>query len=254
MSVQPHYVAEGPADAPVLVLSGSLGSTLRMWDPQVAALSEEYRVVRYDTRGHGSSPVPPGPYSVADLGYDVLALLDLLGVQRAHFAGISLGGMTGMWLAANAPERVDRLALLCTSARLGPPQMWTQRAATARTEGTAALADAVVRRWFTADFAEHEPGTVQRMADMVAATPGEGYAGCCAAIENLDLRADLARITAPTLVVAGAEDHATPPSHAAFIAAGIGGAGLRVVPDAAHLAAWERSTSVNRLLRDHFAA
>ncbi|MFD0804403.1 alpha/beta fold hydrolase, partial [Streptomonospora algeriensis] len=138
MSIDVHYVAQGPPQAPLLVLSGSLGSTLAMWRPQAEALSEDFHVVCYDTRGHGRSPVPPGPYSLADLGGDVLRLLDRLGAERAHFAGLSLGGMTGMWLAAHAPERIDRLALMCTAPKL-EPEGWRQRAATVREQGTGAV-------------------------------------------------------------------------------------------------------------------
>ncbi|ASU84761.1 3-oxoadipate enol-lactonase [Nocardiopsis gilva YIM 90087] len=254
MSIDVHSTVHGPPGAPVVVLSGSLGSTLEMWEPQVAALAQRFRVVRYDIRGHGRSPVPEGPYEMADLGGDVLRLLDRLGADRVRFAGLSIGGMTGLWLAAHAPERVERLAVLCTSALLGPAETWAQRAATVRAEGTGAVADAAVGRWFTPGFAEREPSVVERIRAMVASTPAEGYAGCCAAIERMDLRADLAAITAPTLVIAGAEDPSTPPEHAERITAGIGGARLRVVADAAHLASWEQADEVNGLLLDHFAA
>lgn len=250
-AVELHHVLDGPAGAPVLLLAGSLGSTLEMWEPQVEALAGEFRVVRYDHRGHGKSPVPAGPYSIADLGADVLRLLDRLDVPSAQLAGVSLGGMTAMWLAAHAPERVDRLALLCTSAQLGPPQGWAERAATVRAEGTGAVAAAVVSRWFTPGYAARHPGEVARLTAMVAGTPAEGYASCCGAIEHMDLRADLARITAPTLVVAGADDPATPPEHAERIAAAISGARLSVLPGAAHLASWERADAVTGLLREH---
>ncbi|GAA3749863.1 3-oxoadipate enol-lactonase [Salinactinospora qingdaonensis] len=254
MSIEVHHIVDGPPGAPVIVLSGSLGSTLDMWEPQVAALSGDFQVVRYDIRGHGESPVPPAPYSLADLGSDVLTLLDRLGVERAHFAGLSIGGMTGMWLAAHASERIDKLALLCTSPLLGPPQNWAQRAATVRAGGTEAVADAVVARWLTADYLEREPETVARMREMIATTPDEGYIGCCAAIEHMDLRDDLPTITAPTLVIAGSDDLATPPEHAETIAAGLSRPPrLEVIPGAAHLANWEQATLVNGLLREHFA-
>ncbi|MBX9387042.1 3-oxoadipate enol-lactonase [Streptomonospora nanhaiensis] len=249
-TVEVHHVAEGPPDAPLVVLSGSLGSTLAMWEPQAAALAARYRVVRYDTRGHGGSPVPPGPYRLADLGGDVLRLLDRLGAERAHFAGVSLGGMTGMWLAAHAPERIDRLALVCTSARMRP-QDWAARAATVRESGVGAIADAVVDRWITPGYAEREPGTARWMREMVAATPAEGYAGCCAAIEHMDLRGDLPHITAPTLVVGGSADPAMPPEHARAIAERIPGAHLRALPGA-HLASWECAVQLNDLLLAHF--
>ena len=245
-----HWEATGPAGAPVLVLSGSIGSTLAMWEPNVQRLSERLRVVRMDHRGHGGSPVPPAPYALDDLGADAVGLLDRLGVERASWCGLSLGGMVGMWLAAHAPERVEALVLLCTSSGMDP-RIWTERAATVRAHGTGAIAEGVVARWFTPAFAEREPGTVARMRAMVAATPAEGYAGCCAAIERMDLGADLGRIAAPTLVVAGEDDPATPPEHGRRIAEAIAGARLEVVPHAAHLASWEQADRVNALVLHH---
>ncbi|GAB3465562.1 3-oxoadipate enol-lactonase [Streptomonospora sediminis] len=253
MSVDVHHTAEGPPDAPLLVLSGSLGSTLEMWRPQVGALADRFRVVCYDTRGHGRSPVPPGPYSLAELGGDVLRLLDRLGAERAHFAGLSLGGMTGMWLAAHAPDRIGRLALLCTAPKMAP-EGWKQRAATVREQGTGAVAASVVERWFTPAYAEREPATAADMRRMVAGTPAEGYAGCCTAIEHMDLRPDLAHISAPTLVAAGSQDPATPPAEAERIAAAVPGARLHVLDGGAHLASWECAAQTNELLRAHFCA
>ncbi|MFD0747810.1 3-oxoadipate enol-lactonase [Phytohabitans flavus] len=203
-----YSIVDGPPDAPVLVLANSLGTTVDMWEPQLPALAERYRVVRFDTRGHGRSAVPPGPYTIGDLGSDVLALLDGLGVARAHFCGLSLGGMVGMWLAAHAPERIDRLVLCCTSARPDAPESWAHRAATVRAEGTGAIADLVVSRWLTPEYASRQPGLVARLRAMLAATPTEGYASCCGAIETLDLTSALPRIGAPTLVLHGADDPA----------------------------------------------
>ncbi|SDY53256.1 3-oxoadipate enol-lactonase [Micromonospora pattaloongensis] len=251
MSVSLHHVVEGPADAPVLLLGNSLGSTLAMWEPQLPRLAEQFRVVRFDTRGHGRSPVPTGPYALADLGGDVLALLDRLGVARAHFCGLSLGGMVGMWLAAHAPERVDRLVLCCTSARLGPPEGWAERARAVRAQGTVAVADAVLQRWFTPGFTSRKPDRVAALRAMVAQTPAEGYAGCCEAIADMDLEPVLPRIAAPTLVIAGADDPATPPAHAETIAAGIPDARVTVLTDAAHLANVEQSDRVTDLIITH---
>lgn len=244
-------VVEGPADAPVVVLGGSLGSALEMWDPQVPALTERFRVVRYDARGHGRSPVPPGPYVLDDLVDDLLALLDRLEVQRAHLVGLSLGAMTAMRLAAREPSRVDRLALLCTSAKFATSSPWAQRAATVRAQGTAAIAEAVVDRWFTDGLRTEDLALVDRMRAMVAATPAEGYASCCGAIERMDLRDDLLRIHAPTLAVAGADDPATPPDHLRTIADTIPGARLLVLPRAAHLANVEQAAAVNAALLAH---
>jgi 3-oxoadipate enol-lactonase len=252
MTVTLAYTADGPRNAPVLVLGNSLGTTTAMWEPQLPALTRRFRVVRYDHRGHGDSPVPDGPYRLSSLGADLLALLDSLGQSRVHLAGLSLGGMVTMWLAAHAPERVDRIALLCTSARLGPPQMWEQRAQTVRTQGVEAIGDVMVGRWFTPEFAAARPDIVGWARKLLTATPAAGYAGCCAAIQTMDLLADLGRITAPALVIAGERDPATPPEHAERIAAGIAGARLEIVPDAAHLANIEQPEAVTRLLFEHF--
>jgi 3-oxoadipate enol-lactonase/4-carboxymuconolactone decarboxylase len=251
-AVQLHHVVEGPAHAPVVVLGGSLGSTLAMWEPQLPALIERFRVVRYDHRGHGASPVPAGPYELADLGADVLALLDRLGIERAHHVGLSLGGMVALWLAEHAPERVDRLALLCTSAQLGPPQRWIDRAAAVLAAGdVGAVADAVVAGWFTPGFAAREPARVAAARAMIASSPPDGYAACCGAIERMDLTGELATVTAPTLVITGAEDPAAPLPHAERLAAGIPSARLAVVPDAAHVANLEQPAAVTKLLLDH---
>lgn len=250
-AVDLHAVVEGPPDAPVVLLAGSLGSTLEMWDPQVPALTSRFRVVRYDARGHGRSPVPAGPYEIDDLVDDAVALLDRLEVERAHVVGLSLGAMTGMRLAAREPHRVDRLALLCTSAWFPSPHAWAERAAAVRAGGTSAVADAVVERWFTERLRADDPELVQRHREMIAATPAEGYAACCGAIERLDLRSDLPLIAAPTLVVAGADDPATPPEHLTAIADGIPGARLLVLPQAAHLANVEQATAVDAALLAH---
>jgi 3-oxoadipate enol-lactonase len=254
MTVEVQHVADGPADAPVVLLSNSLGSTLAMWDRQVPALAERYRVVRYDHRGHGRSPVPPGPYELEDVALDALALLDRLGVERAHVCGLSLGGMVGMWIASHAPERVDRLALLCTSAKLGPPSMWAERAAAARASGTDSLADAGVGRWLTDGFAARRPDVRAEMRAMIAGQPDAGYADCCGVIERMDQLDDLAAIRAPTLVIAGAQDPATPPAeHAEPIAARIPGARLEIVADASHMAPVEQPEVVTALLLEHLS-
>ncbi|SOD98426.1 3-oxoadipate enol-lactonase [Blastococcus haudaquaticus] len=253
-AVDVSYTEDGPADAPAVVLSNSLGATRAMWDAQVPALAERFRVITYDTRGHGESPVPDGPYALDDLVDDVVALLDRLGIERAHVAGLSLGGMTGMRLAAREPARVDRLVLLCTSALLGPRQNWLDRARTARTEGMAALAPVVVGRWFTPEFAAAEPATVARMQAMIASQPGEGYAGCCEAIADMDVRADLPAITAPTLVISGWQDPATPPEHQQAIVDAVPGAELLTVSPGAHLANVEQPLQVTGALLGHFDA
>jgi 3-oxoadipate enol-lactonase len=244
-----HHEISG--DGPPLVLVGSIGSTLAMWEPQLPALTERYRVVRVDHRGHGRSPVPPAPYTIADLGGDVIDLLDHLGERQVSFAGLSLGGMVGMWLGAHAPERITALALLDTSAYMGP-EMWEQRIAAVKSGGAASIVDGVMERWFTPEFRARKPEVVAQFAAMVTNTPDEGYAGCGAAIRDMDLRADLANVTAPTLVLVGADDPATTPSAAQDIAGRIAGARLEVVPGAAHIANVERPDEINRYLLDHF--
>ena len=233
------YELDGPTGAPVVVLGSSIGTSSAMWAPQVAALSRRYQVLRYDHRGHGRSPVPPGPYDVADLGRDVLALLDRLGLERVAYGGLSLGGMVGMWLGINAPERIASLALCCTSANLGPPDRWAERVALVRSEGMGALTEATKPRWFTARSLAERPEIVDPFIEGMLATPAEGYAGCCAAIGGMDLLDQLPAISVPTLVLCGADDPATPLPHALAIYERIAGAQLVVIPGAAHLATVE---------------
>ena len=242
MPTELNYSLEGPEGAPVIAFSGSLGTDLTFWQPQSGRLREHFRTLRYEIRGHGSSDVPPGPYSMSDLGSDLVALLDRLEIERVLLCGLSIGGMISMWVAAHAPDRVERVVLCCTSARLGPPEGWHERAATVRAEGVGAITDAVLGRWFTPGFSESEHGkpVVERMRGILASTPREGYAGCCEAIAEMDLRGDLPSITAPTLVLAGEHDPSTPPEHGRQIAELIPGARFEVVSPAAHLATIER--------------
>ena len=246
-----YATIDGPAQAPVLLLGNSVGTTTRVWDAQFPLLAKHFRVVRFDHRGHGTSWAPPGPWSIADLGRDVLGLLDELGIERASFAGLSIGGMVGMWLAAHAPERIDRLVLVCTSAHLDAEPAWRQRAATVRSSGMAAIADAVVARWFTPGFAARRPDVVAEFTAMLAGTPPQGYAACCDVLATLDLRADLAAVRAPTLVVSAACDLAIPPSHGQRIADAIAGSRFLVVDDAAHIAPVEQPDRLSRVLLDH---
>jgi 3-oxoadipate enol-lactonase len=244
---------DGDPGAPVLLLAGSLGSTLAMWDPQLP-LGARFRLLRYDHPGHGSSPSAGRPLAIDDLGESVVELLDELELERVSFCGLSLGGMVAMWLASRAPDRIERLVLCCTAPRLGPPEFWDERAELVRREGMAAVADTVVGRWFTARFHETQPAVVDRHRAMLLATDPESYARCCEAIRGLDLRGDLEAISAPTLVIAGAEDPSTPVEHAETIARGIAGSRLVVVPDAAHLANVEQADAVNRAVLEHLAA
>ena len=244
----------GPPQAPVLILGNSLGTTREMWEPQLARLGEHFRLLRYEHRGHGGSPAPPGPYSLADLGTDVLRVLDDFGVTRAAYCGLSLGGMVGMWLAANAPGRIGALAVCCSTAHFPQPALWTQRAATVRAEGMAAIAGQVVGRWFTPAFARADPATPARFVATLGTVDREGYAGCCEAIGAMDLRPALPTITAPTLVIAGSEDPSTPPWHGAVIARGIPGARLRVVRGSAHLANVSAPGEITAALTGHLRA
>lgn len=246
------FVVDGPSDGAVVVLSGSLGSDVRMWGPQVKPLvAAGFRVVRYDHRGHGKSPVPPGPYDLADLGADAIALADTLSAKRMHWVGLSLGGMVGTWLGQHAPDRIASLTLMCTSAQLGPPQMWRDRAEQVRAGGAAAVADAAMERWFTADFRATHENEVAGWRAMVADTPAEGYAACCAAIERMDLVGGLSSITVPTLAIAGAQDPTTPPDHLRRLADGMPSAHLEVLDPGAHLLNVERSDAVTRLIIEH---
>ena len=247
-----HSLVEGPVGAPAIVFSHSLGATLATWEPQAAALADRFTVVRYDLRGHGQSPVVPGPYSIADLGGDLVALLDRLGLERAHLVGISLGAMVSLWVAAHHPTRVAALAVCCTAARLGPPASWYERIAVVEARGTIAIADVVLERWFTADFRARHPERIAELRALFGATPAAGYAGCCAAIAEMDLRADLAAIRAPTLAVAAAADPSTPPDRLREISDAVPGARLALVDDAAHLANLEQPAIVTALLRRHF--
>lgn len=240
-----HYQLEGAEDAPLLVLSNSLGTTLDMWVPQMPALLEHFRVLRYDTRGHGQSEVTPGPYSIAQLGNDVLALLDHVKAPRAHFCGLSMGGMTGIWLGIHAPDRIDRLVLCNTSAAIGVPEMWNARIAQVRQGGMAVVIDAVLERWFTNDFLSHAPAQVDRVRAMLANTPVEGYVANCAAVRDMDQRADLGRIATPTLVIGGKYDKSTPPEHGELIAKSVPGARY-VELSAAHLSNWEAAQAFTR--------
>lgn len=230
-----RYRLDGPPHGPVLVLANSLGTTLSLWDRQVPGLTPYCRVLRYDQRGHGGSSTPPGPYTIEELGRDLVELLDGLGIDEAALCGISLGGMTAMWVAAHHPERVTSLVLACTAAYMGPPEGWHERAAAVRAEGTGSLAPALHERWFPAELRATQPALLDEVTAMLAASDDEGYAACCEAIAGMDLRPDLAAITAPALVLAGAEDPSTPPASLLELAQLLG-APLRVLAGASHLA------------------
>lgn len=253
MSVEVQHRLEGPDGAPVLVFSNSLGTTGAMWDEQAEALSDRFRILRYDARGHGDSPAPPGPYSIADLGGDVIALLDRLGLETVSFCGLSIGGMTAMWLGANAPERIEALAVCCTAARLAPPEMWIDRAALVRAEGVAAVVEATVERWFRPEFIESNPAAVERIRAAFLTTDPEGYAGSCEAVAEFDFRERLGGVAPRTLVIAGGDDPVGTPELVRELAAGIPEAHLASLP-ARHLASVEQPGLFTAALLEHLSA
>jgi 3-oxoadipate enol-lactonase/4-carboxymuconolactone decarboxylase len=230
------YNVDGPPGAPLLVVSNSLGTTAEMWAPQMPALTARFRVLRYEHRGHGGTPAPPGPYRIEELGADVVDLLDHLGETRASMLGLSLGGMVALWVAANHPERVDRLALTCTAPHLPPAEGWAERAAHVREHGVLSLYEATLGRWFVPGYADEHPDVASTVHAMLGAADAEGYAGCCEAIGAMDQRLSLALVTAPTVVIAGADDPVTPPAGGLELASGIAGASLVVLANASHLA------------------
>ena len=231
---------EGRDGAPTLMLSNSLGCTLQMWEPQMEALTRAFRVIRYDRRGHGNSQVPPGPYSMERFGRDVLAILDGLNVEKAHWCGLSMGGMVGQWLGANAPERFDRIILANTTCHYPDPTNWLNRIKAVKEGGIAAVADTVVAGWLTADFRQRGPQVTANMKAMLEASPVQGYLACCEALSTLDQRDLLPKIKSPTLVIAGRHDMGTPVSAAELIRSLIPGASMTVL-DAAHISNIEQS-------------
>ena len=238
--VRLYYELEGDPKLPTLMLCNSLGTTLEMWAPQMPAFLACFRVLRYDTRGHGRSEVTPGEYSIARLGADAVALLDHLGIGHVSFCGLSMGGMTGMWLAANRPERLDRMVLANTGAKVGDPSIWAARFEAVRAGGMAAITPGVLDRWFTGRYQRLSAGEVQKVRAMLLATSPDGYIANGAAVRDMDQRDSLAKISVPTLVIAGTFDGSTPPELGRALAQAIDGARY-VELDAAHLSNWEQA-------------
>jgi 3-oxoadipate enol-lactonase len=234
-----HVEVEGPERAPVLMLSNSLGTNLHMWDEQVAPFTRHFRLVRYDRRGHGKSDAPKGPYSMERLGRDVLAILDHLRIEKINWCGLSMGGMVGMWLGAQAPQRIDKLILSNTTAYFADKAMWDGRIKMVRDKGLSAIVDANMERWFTAGFRERSPQAVARIREMFLATNVDGYIACGEAIRAMDHRPLLPKINAPTLVIAGRYDPATTLEAGEFIAQHMPNAKLAVL-DTAHIANMEQ--------------
>lgn len=248
-----YYEIDGAAGAPWLVLSNSLGTTLEMWNPQMDVLRRHFRVLRYDTRGHGRSPATPGPYTIDRLGADLLALMDGLGIARADVCGLSMGGMTAMWLGIHHPQRVGKLALCNTAALIGPPDVWNARIGKVRQEGMAAITSAVIDRWFTPRFQHAAPQQVEQVRSMLLGMSPDGYAACCAAVRDMDLRLSLPRLQAPVLVIAGTHDAATAPAEGRAIAQSVPDARY-IELDAAHLSNWEQSAAFTAALADFLHA
>ena len=241
--------ALGSDKLPALMLSNSLGTALEMWNPQVQDLAKRFRVIRYDKRGHGRSCVTPGPYSIAQLGRDALAIMDRLGVKKVSWLGLSLGGMTGMWLLTHAPERINRAVLANTSASMQPPDIWNARIQTVLDEGMYAITQAVLDRWFTREFQARSPKAIELVKRMIEQTPKEGYAACCGAIRDMDQREAIRSITRPVLVITGAKDPSTPPAAGELIQQSIKGAKL-VSLNAAHLSNIEQPEQFTRAALD----
>jgi 3-oxoadipate enol-lactonase len=258
-AVKLAVTVDGPPDAPVLVLANPVGTNVGTWRYQVPVLARHFRVIRFEYRGHGpagaQSPAPAGPYSIAELGADVLGLLSSLGIEQAGYAGVSLGGMIGIWLAANAPERITSLAVACAAlVPLPSAQAWRDRAEKVRAEGMDAIVDMAVPRWFTPAFLRRSPEVVAAVVEDLRSTSPDGYAGCGDAIARLDLRPLLPSVTSPTLVISAAEDPAAPPAQGAAAALGIAGSRFSVVRGASHFAHLEVPGPVTDALLRHFTA
>lgn len=253
--VRINYRVDGPPDAPWLTMSNSLGCDLDLWDPQLPALAARFRVLRYDTRGHGASSAPPPPplCTMATLGGDVIALLDLLGIERTHFCGISMGGLTGIWLALHASSRLDRLALCNTAGRIGVAEAWNARISAVHTSGIASISHALLEIWFGERYLHEHPHDVARYRAVLEKCSVDGYASCCAAIRDYDARPELAAIRVPTLVIAGTHDLSTPPVDGHFIADHVPGARY-VELDAAHISNVERPAEFLAALVGHLTA
>jgi 3-oxoadipate enol-lactonase len=248
-----HYRWDGRADGPGLVLSHSLGATLEMWEPQIAALGGRFRLLRYDHRGHGGSAMPGAPWTIADFGRDVISLLDELRLERVHFCGLSLGGIVGLWLGQNAPERVEKLALCNCSAVIENTDLLRGRMGLIAREGLGAIVENVLDRWLTADFRAANPGTADGIRDLILATPADGYLRACEALCTFDLRPGLSSISTPSLAIYGRHDVATPPAWTRAFA--------EAMPDcrivelfSAHLSNVEAAAEFNRVLGDFLVA
>jgi len=247
-----HYHFDGADDAPVVMLSNSLGTDLSMWDAQLPALTQRFRVLRYDSRGHGQSAVAPGPYTIGQLARDVISLLDALGIAQVRFCGLSMGGMVGQWLGAHTAQRLSQLVLCNTAARIGTPEIWNARIDAVNKGGMVAIVDGVLARWYTAPFILAAPNAVTATREMLLTTPAAGYVASCAAVRDMDQRESVSRISVPTLVVSGTCDAVTPPSEGRFLVEHIPGAQY-IELAAAHLSNIEAETAFTSALTGFLA-
>ena len=243
---------DGPDGAPVLLLSNSLSSDLSMWEDQIPAWSQRFRVVRYDQRGHGKSTVSPTPYSIAQLGRDSIGIMDALGIAKTHWCGLSLGGMVGMWVLTHARERIDKAVLANTASHMGPPNLWNERIRTAERGGMSALVGPTIDRWFPEHFRKKAPDTIERMRAMILRTPVIGYQGCCSAIRDMDQRETIKDIVNPVLVVIGSRDPATSPADGELIANAIRGAETARL-DAAHISNVEQPSAFTEIVTKYLS-
>ena len=248
--IQMNYVLDGRADAPVVTLSHSLATDLSMWDPQLEALRSRYRVLRYDTRGHGGTDAPAGAYTLDQLADDAHALLSALGIARTHWVGLSMGGMIGQTIALKTPELFRSLVLCDTSSRIPAEAkpLWQDRIKTAQTQGMEPLVASTIGRWFTPPFIEQRKDVVEGVRAMIRATPPAGYVGCCHAIAALDLTDRLSAITLPTLIVVGAEDQGTPVAASQTMHERIKGSRLEILKSASHLSNLEQPDAFTRAM------
>jgi 3-oxoadipate enol-lactonase len=244
-----NIIVEGKADGPVLLFSNSLSSNLTMWDPQVQALKNDYRIIRYDSRGHGKSVAGPGAYSIAQLGADALAILDAHKVEKAHFCGLSKGGMVGQWLLTHHRDRIGKAILANTASLMGPPDLWNGRIRNVRQNGMAAIVDATIERWFTKTFIDSSPKIIAEVKKMITSTPAQGYCGCCAAIRDMDQRESIRGIANPVLLISGDQDPATSPTMMQMMRERIKGAAW-VSLNAAHISNLEQPEGFTKAMRD----
>ncbi len=246
-----HYEMSGPPRGPVVVLVNSLGCDLHMWDKVVPHLDQHFRVLRYDARGHGLSTAPPIPYSIEQLGTDLLGLLERISVETVYLCGLSLGGLVGLWLCIHAPQKITRLVLANTGARIGTREGWDERIDVVQSHGLAPIAQLALGRWFTSDYRQGHPDEMAQICDMIERTSPDGYIGCCGVLRDTDLQSQLAAIEIPCLVITGSEDPATPPADGRALHARLRNSTCLEL-HASHLSAWERSTEFAGAILDFF--